>query len=168
MSNFESTWTDARCETLRILWADGLSCSQIAEKIGGMTRNAVIGKVHRMGLSGRAKSPAEPRPRKPRAQSLRVSRPQIRGNIALAQAYEFEPAPKPELVDNVTPLGQRRTLLELTEETCRWPIGDVGHPDFFFCGGQPIGGRPYCVHHSRIAYQRHVVRGGRRPSWAWG
>ena len=73
------TWTDERVETLKKLWTDGLSASQIAAELGGITRNAVIGKVHRLGLSGRAKSPssAAPRPRKPRPHShmLRVSRP---------------------------------------------------------------------------------------------
>ena len=135
------TWTDERVETLKKLWTEGLSASQIAAELGGITRNAVIGKVHRLGLSGRAKSPssAAPRPRKARPHShmLRVSRPSIRGNTALAQAYELEVELEPELVDNVIPLGQRRTLLELNEETCRWPIGDPGHPDFFFAAARP-------------------------------
>jgi GcrA cell cycle regulator len=161
------TWTDERVETLKKLWTEGLSASQIAAELGGITRNAVIGKVHRLGLSGRAKSPssAAPRPRKARPQShmLRVSRPSIRGNTALAQAYELEVELEPELVDNVIPLGQRRTLLELNEETCRWPIGDPGHPDFFFCGGQTITGLPYCAYHSRVAYQPAHLRRDRRP-----
>jgi GcrA cell cycle regulator len=160
------TWTDERVEMLKKLWADGLSASQIAAELGGITRNAVIGKVHRLGLSGRAKSPssAAPRPRKPRAHShmLRVSRPSIRGNTALAHAYEFDLEREPELLDNVIPLGQRRTLLELTEETCRWPIGDPGQPDFFFCGGQTITGLPYCAYHSRVAYQPQHMRRERR------
>jgi GcrA cell cycle regulator len=161
------TWTDERVEMLKKLWTDGLSASQIAGELGGITRNAVIGKVHRLGLSGRAKSPtsAAPRPRKPRphAQMLRVSRPSLRGNTALAHAFELEAEPEPEPIDNVIPLGQRRTLLELTEETCRWPIGDPGSPDFFFCGGQTIAGLPYCTHHSRVAYQPANVRRDRRP-----
>ncbi len=161
------TWTDERVETLKKLWTDGLSASQIAAELGGITRNAVIGKVHRLGLSGRAKSPssAAPRPRKPRphSQMLRVSRPAMRGNTALAHAYELEVEAEPELVDNVIPLGQRRTLLELTEETCRWPIGDPGSPEFFFCGGQAIPSLPYCTHHSRVAYQPANVRRDRRP-----
>src|ERR1700756_3191542 len=151
------TWTDERVENLKKLWTDGLSASQIAAELGGITRNAVIGKVHRLGLSGRAKSPtsAAPRPRKARAHShmLRGSRPAIRGNTALAHAYEVEVEPEPELVDNIIPLGQRRTILELTEETCRWPIGDPGSPEFFFCGGHTIAGLPYCAYHSRVAYQ---------------
>src|SRR3981189_3878589 len=113
-------WADERVGTLKKLWADGLSASQVAAELGGITRNAVIGKVHRLGLSGRAKSPssAAPRPRKVRAHShmLRVSRPQIRGNTVLAHAYELDVEPEPQLVDNGSPLGQRRTLLELTGE----------------------------------------------------
>src|SRR5207302_95043 len=151
------SWTDERVEMLKKLWADGLSASQIAAELGGITRNAVIGKVHRLGLSGRAKSPssASPRPRKPRAHPhmLRVSRPSMRGNVALAHAYEYEMESEPELLDNVIPIGQRRTILELTEETCRWPIGDPGTAEFFFCGGQTTTGLPYCSFHSRIAYQ---------------
>ena len=161
------TWTDERVEILKRRWAEGLSASQIAAELGGITCNAVIGKVLRLGLSGRAKSPSStaPRPRKPRAHSqmLRVSRPSVRGNTALAHAYEFDAEPEPELIDNIIPLGQRRSLLELTEETCRWPIGDPGHPDFFFCGGQAITGLPYCAYHSRVAYQPAHMRRDRRP-----
>jgi GcrA cell cycle regulator len=149
------SWTDERVELLKKLWADGLSASQIAAELGGITRNAVIGKVHRLGLSGRAKSPSStaPRPRKTRAPShlMRIPRPSMRGNTALA--YELEAEAEPELIDNVIPIGQRRTILELTEETCRWPIGDPGSAEFFFCGGNTVTGLPYCAHHSRVAYQ---------------
>ncbi len=144
-----------------------LSASQIAAELGGITRNAVIGKVHRLGLSGRAKSPSSsaPRQRKARAHPhmLRVPRPAMRGNTALAHAYEYEMEPEPELIDNIIPMGQRRTILELTEETCRWPIGDPGSADFFFCGGQTISSLPYCPHHSRVAYQPANARRDRRP-----
>ena len=66
------SWTDERVELLKKLWADGLSASQIAAELGGITRNAVIGKVHRLGLSGRAKSPSSsaPRPRKARSSGM--------------------------------------------------------------------------------------------------
>ncbi len=161
------SWTDERVETLKKLWTDGLSASQIAAELGGVTRNAVIGKVHRLGLSGRAKSPsaAPPRARKPRPHShlLRVPRPSLRGNTALAHAYEIDVEPEPEVIDNVIPLGQRRSLLELNEETCHWPIGDPGSADFFFCGGRTVSGLPYCAHHSRIAYQPPNARRDRRP-----
>jgi GcrA cell cycle regulator len=151
------TWTDERVELLKKLWSEGLSASQIAGELGGITRNAVIGKVHRLGLSGRAKSPSSsaPRPRKARAHShlMRISRPAVRGNTALAHAFDYEYDVEPEPIENVIPIGQRRTLMELNESTCRWPIGDPGSQDFFFCGGPPIGGLPYCAYHSRIAYQ---------------
>ena len=149
------SWTDERVELLNKLWADGLSASQIAGELGGITRNAVIGKVHRLGLSGRAKSPSSssPRPRKARASShlMRISRASTRGNTALAYDYDLEP--EPELIENIIPIGQRRTLLELNEDTCRWPIGDPASPEFFFCGGKPLTGLPYCSYHSRVAYQ---------------
>ena len=128
------SWTDERVALLTKLWADGLSASQIAAELGGITRNAVIGKVHRLGLSGRAKSPSSssPRPRKARSSGMmRVSRSSMRGNTALAYDYEVEP--EPELIE--IPLEQRKTLLQLTEKTCHWPIGDPGSTEFFFCGG---------------------------------
>ena len=145
-------WTEERVEMLKKLWADGLSASQIAAELGGITRNAVIGKVHRLGLSGRAKSPSSsaPRPRKPRSSTMmRVPRAHIRGNTALAYDYAVEP--EPELIE--IPVEQRKTLLQLNEATCHWPVGDPGSTDFFFCGGQANEGSPYCNYHSRVAYQ---------------
>ena len=162
------SWTDERVELLKKLWTDGLSASQIAAELGGITRNAVIGKVHRLGLSGRAKSPSStaPRPRKTRthAYMLRVARPAIRGNTALAQAFEYEVEVEAELVDNIIPIGQRRNLLELTEETCRWPIGDPAENEFHFCGRKPKFGSPYCEAHARKAYQPQPQRRDRRAA----
>jgi len=162
------SWTDERVELLKKLWADGLSASQIAAELGGITRNAVIGKVHRLGLSGRAKSAnvGVPRQRKARSPSmLRIGRNAIRGNTALAHAYDVEAESEPELLDNIIPIGQRRTLMELSEQTCRWPIGDPGSGDFFFCGGNALESLPYCAYHSRIAYQpASDRRRDRRPA----
>src|SRR3954466_10041455 len=97
------TWTDERVERLKKLWQDGLSASQIAGELGGITRNAVIGKVHRLGLSGRARAPSSsaPRVRKPRSHMMRVSRPSMRGNTALALAFEMEQQPEPEFIENI-------------------------------------------------------------------
>jgi GcrA cell cycle regulator len=160
------TWSDDRVEQLKKLWENGLSASQIAAELGNVTRNAVIGKVHRLGLSGRAKSPssAAPRQRKarPAQHMMRVARPVSRGNTALAHAYEVEMEPDPIAFDNVVPMSQRLTLLELNEATCHWPVGDPSSADFFFCGGKALGGLPYCAHHSRIAYQPASDR--RRPA----
>src|SRR5215218_10852712 len=107
------TWSDDRVEQLKKLWEAGLSASQIAAELGGVTRNAVIGKVHRLGLSGRAKSASSsaPRQRKPRtaAHVMRVSRPAAHGNTALAThthyAYEMEQDLEPDPVENVIPMG---------------------------------------------------------------
>ncbi len=110
------TWTDDRVELLKKLWMDGLSASQIAAELGGITRNAVIGKVHRLGLSGRAKAPSStaPRPRKPRppAHAFRTMRASIRGNTALATqaltAYEMDLEPDARAQRGQVPLADRR------------------------------------------------------------
>src|SRR5260370_33106940 len=133
------TWTDDRVEQLKKLWESGLSASQIAAELGNVTRNAVIGKVHRLGLSGRAKSPssAAPRQRKarPAQQMMRVSRPAARGNTALAHAFDVVMEPDPVAYDNVVPRSQRLSLLEPNGAPCHWPIGDPSSNDFFFCCG---------------------------------
>jgi len=175
------TWSDDRVEQLKKLWEAGLSASQIAAELGNVTRNAVIGKVHRLGLSGRAKSPSSAAPRQRKARPaqhmmrvsrpvsrgntalahafevelhmMRVSRPVSRGNTALAHAFEVELEPDPIAYDNVVPMSQRLSLLELNEATCHWPVGDPSSPEFFFCGGKALTSLPYCAHHSRIAYQ---------------
>src|SRR5215207_1065397 len=107
------TWSDDRVEQLKKLWEAGLSASQIAAELGNVTRNAVIGKVHRLGLSGRAKSPSSsvPRPRKtrPAQQMFRPSRPMVRGNTALAAqpSYDYDMEPEIEPIENVIPIAQR-------------------------------------------------------------
>lgn len=155
------SWTDERVELLRKLWMDGLSASQIASELSnGITRNAVIGKVHRLGLSGRVKNatPAAPRPRvqAPRPPKPAPARPMpaMRGNTALAldaQVYEA-PAPRP-IEDVVIPISERVTIMELREAMCRWPLGDPSTSDFRYCGTRSDIGASYCTHHSRMAYQ---------------
>lgn len=154
------SWTDERVELLKKLWNDGLSASQIAGELGEVTRNAVIGKVHRLGLSGRAKAaPTAPRARKPARpeREARPQRPMSHGNTALAPELddlpEEAPAPAPATQDNVVPMGTRCTIMNLTESTCRWPMGEPGTESFHFCGGKSKAGMPYCAHHARIAYQ---------------
>ncbi len=152
-------WTEDRVERLKQLWAEGLSASRIAAELGGITRNAVIGKVHRLGLSGRVKSSSggQPRPRRPRAERpQRSSTPATAGNTALKIDPKERPRPVAEpvpLEELVIPISERATILSLTETTCKWPIGDPGHPDFHFCGRKADTGIPYCAHHARIAYQ---------------
>ena len=156
-------WTDDRVELLKKLWADGLSASQIANRLGGVTRNAVIGKVHRLGLSGRATTSRSkaPRPRRrPASAPSRGSGAQYftRGNVALKAAFDAAPdldaapllAPVEELV---IPLDERASILTLKECMCKWPIGDPTEDDFHFCGREAPQGSSYCEHHARIAYQ---------------
>lgn len=158
-----SNWNDERIERLKTLWADGLSASRIAGELGGFShcgdggRSAVIGKVHRLGLAGRGRPIAAPKtPRPPRASTRKVKVvARAVGNRAL-EVHEcdvYEPPEEQAAIDNAIPLESRRTLLELTGDTCRWPVGDPG-PDLFFCGAQPIDGHPYCLRHFRAAYQR--------------
>lgn len=159
------SWTDERVELLRKLWLDGLSASRIAAELaGGVTRNAVIGKVHRLGLSGRVKAaataPARTRPTaKPTTASGRPV-PQrgpalpMRGNLAVALQARAMTAPQraPDAV--VVPMTEAVTIMELRESMCRWPVGDPSSPEFRYCGGKaPIGDGPYCAYHSRMAYQ---------------
>ncbi|RFB78606.1 GcrA family cell cycle regulator [Methylovirgula sp. 4M-Z18] len=157
------SWTDERVEYLKKLWTDGLSASQIAGELGqGITRNAVIGKVHRLGLAGREKAAAAPthaaprprvRPAAPRAPVHRSSTVSV-GNTALAVTADLVPviAPRP-IEDIVIPMSERVTLMELRESMCRWPLGDPTTSEFRFCGSKTPGVGAYCAHHSRIAYQ---------------
>ena len=64
-----------------------------------------------------------------------------------------QPDPEPEPIENIIPIGQRCSILELADDKCHWPIGDPGQSDFFFCGGKSVMGLPYCGYHARIAYQ---------------
>lgn len=152
------SWNDERVELLKKLWQDGLSASQIAAELGGVTRNAVIGKVHRLGLSGRIKSSTPSlAPRRPRA-APQPSQPRPRfatqGNVALAPSPMPEPAPAPRQAAEVMPFScERVTIMELRECMCRWPLGDPSRPDFRFCGAKSTPGAAYCDHHARMAYQ---------------
>ncbi|HEX2136739.1 MAG TPA: GcrA family cell cycle regulator [Microvirga sp.] len=159
MTDAGGTWTDERVEMLKKLWSEGLSASQIAAEIGSVTRNAVIGKVHRLGLSGRgkAKSSSHQRVKKP------VRTPSVPGAIAEQAPRStgaIAPLPlamEPESVaatdDVVVPMSERVTIMDLRESMCRWPMGDPTKAEFRFCGGRSVTGLPYCAHHSRIAYQ---------------
>jgi GcrA cell cycle regulator len=144
-------WTDERVEMLKKLWQDGLSASQIAKQLGGVTRNAVIGKVHRLGLSGRAapSKPARtvfkaPRPARPVAAAPSAPR-RIAEPVAVQQ-------PQPAPVRYVDESPGMATVLTLGAHMCKWPIGDPSLDSFTFCGRRS-GEGPYCHEHSQIAYQ---------------
>lgn len=154
-------WTNEKVDLLRQLWLDGKSASQIAAALGdGVTRNAVIGKVHRLGLSGRVKTAgsAAPRARQkspPRASSVGRSGGGFRGNAALALARDPRIDAEPEILreDVIIPMSLRVTIVELKEAMCRWPLGDPTTPEFRYCGIQTVGEGPYCQYHARLAYQ---------------
>ncbi len=153
------SWTEERVELLRKLWNEGLSASRVAAELGaGITRNAVIGKIHRLGLAERAKTANTPRARaaKQTRQPQTPQRPQapaVIGNVALALAPIAAPVAK-RGDDVVIPISERVTLMELRESMCRWPMGDPSNPEFRFCGARsPAGSGPYCAYHARVAYQ---------------
>lgn len=137
------TWTAERLERLKSCFDAGLSCAEIAARIG-VTRNAVIGKISRLNLSRLKRAPAAQPQRKGIARSRRPRFPSQR-RILMA----IRPAAEELPVDS----GQRCSLLELGEGKCRWPISDPGAADFCFCGNQPIDGLPYCAGHARMAYR---------------
>lgn len=152
-------WTEDRVAVLSKLWAEGLSASQIATKLGGVTRNAVIGKVHRLGLSGRAKPsrPARPRTKSAATARKKSTRPAIR-----RAAPRVAPAPPPPPPIEAKPManGEFATILTITDHMCKWPIGDPSKNDFRFCGRKTDPEEPYCLAHSRVAYQPSRRRGG--------
>jgi GcrA cell cycle regulator len=143
-------WTDERVELLKKLWQDGLSASQIAKQLGGVTRNAVIGKVHRLGLSGRAT------PSKPARPAFKAPRPAPRAAAPAAPRRIVQPLavarPAPEPVRYVDEAPGTATVLTLGAHMCKWPIGDPASEDFTFCGRR-TSDSPYCLEHQRVAYQ---------------
>jgi len=180
------SWTDDRVETLKRMWGEGQSASQIAKELGGVTRNAVIGKVHRLGLSNRAggTSTAEAKP------SPATATPEAKPEPAKNKPAVEEPEEEEETVASITrkaiiPAGQplppqpsaneispealasvrevekkakKISLMELTERTCKWPIGDPATDDFWFCGLAVQSGKPYCEAHVGVAFQPMSAR----------
>jgi GcrA cell cycle regulator len=153
---FEPTWTAERVELLKNGFEAGLSCRQIAADIG-VTRNAVIGKISRLNLS-RAEGGGgfSERPRERRS-GPRIQREKRVTQRQVLMALDAQPA------QEEAPLcsEQRCSLLELSEEKCRWPISNLGGADFWFCGNKPVERLPYCAGHARIAYNSSRQRGAR-------
>jgi len=207
------SWTDERVETLKKMWGEGQSASQIAKELGGVTRNAVIGKVHRLGLSNRtaaaAGGKAEAAPKQsPAADVDAADVPEVpKGPVMETQSATPKAKPKPdpdaeeveELDENGIPISAARRaiipagqplppqpsaneispealakvneveksakkigLMELTEKTCKWPVGDPATPDFWFCGLPTQQGKPYCEAHVGVAFQPMSSRRDRR------
>jgi GcrA cell cycle regulator len=194
------SWTDERVETLKRMWGEGQSASQIAKELGGVTRNAVIGKVHRLGLSNRvggkddedeapAAAPAATRPEpapRPEPPTPRAEAPRPAAAAAAAPVSNVTPLPvrksiipagqplppqpsqneiSPEALASVREVEKRArklSLMELTERTCKWPIGDPATDDFWFCGLPSLPGKPYCEAHVGVAFQPMSARRDRR------
>tara|TARA_R110002051_G_scaffold270752_3_gene331212 strand:- start:741 stop:1358 length:618 start_codon:yes stop_codon:yes gene_type:complete len=203
------SWTDERVETLKKMWGEGQSASQIAKELGGVTRNAVIGKVHRLGLSNRAgataaapskaakdkaaakpaaaKAPAKPKPAPaPKAATAAAQKKDDeeevleldengipisaarRAIIPAGQPLPPQPSANeisPEALAKVSEIektAKRITLMELTEKTCKWPVGDPATDDFWFCGLNVQTGKPYCEAHVGVAFQPMSSRRDRR------
>ncbi|SCY48944.1 GcrA family cell cycle regulator [Paracoccus tibetensis] len=200
------SWTDERVETLKRMWGEGQSASAIAKELGGVTRNAVIGKVHRLGLSNRVEevepaieAPAVAAPERP-VPAAAASRPAAAPvepepvgeapleaePVAEAPARPaFNPVPRRPIVPAGQPLppqpsaneispealasvrevekrARKLTLMELTERTCKWPIGDPATDKFWFCGLPSKPGKPYCEAHVGVAFQPMSSRRDRR------
>ena len=147
------SWNDERVNTLKKLWAEGHSASQIAKQLGGVTRNAVIGKVHRLGLSGRA-TPSKPQRttfKAPRPARAAVAAPSAPRRIA-EPVSASQPVP-PTPVRYVDERPGTATVLTLGAHMCKWPIGDPSLDNFTFCGRRSEETGPYCHEHASIAYQ---------------
>jgi GcrA cell cycle regulator len=195
------SWTDERVETLKRMWAEGQSASQIAKELGGVTRNAVIGKVHRLGLSNRVggkdedevemmpdpapaatatprapeptpitarAAPAADRPAPPPGGATITPLPVRKAIIPAGQPLPPQPSANeisPEALASVREVekkARKLTLMELTERTCKWPIGDPATADFWFCGLPAQPGKPYCEAHVGVAFQPMSARRDRR------
>jgi GcrA cell cycle regulator len=153
-------WTDERVEQLRKLHAEGLSFSQIASEIGGISRNGCIGKAGRIGLAKRGMSPPRA-PRQPRPVGVPVKRMRIdHHDGGRPKIVEETYTERPVLFE--PPIEQRKSLMQLTNKTCRFPFGDPTEPDFYFCGGHTEE-LPYCAAHARIAYKPLQERRVHRP-----
>ena len=182
------SWTDERVETLKKMWNEGQSASQIAKELGGVTRNAVIGKVHRLGLSNRnggaapasktatekaapkAKKAEAPKPAEKPAAAEAPPRPIPARRPIVPAGQPLPPQPSaneisPEALAKVSEVekkAKKLSLMELTERTCKWPVGDPATEDFWFCGLAVKPGKPYCEAHVGVAFQPMSSRRDRR------
>ena len=166
-----SFWDDEkRVKMLVALWHEGLSASQIAGRIGGCTRNSVISKTHRLGLTGANQNKTERQLRRSyRSPPQRLNsgmRKAISESCNAGKAKTGQSAPRirtepvviDETQDMAIPPHQRKSLIDLEAEHCRWPVGDPQSPEFFFCGGKRLIGSSYCEGHLQRAFQPPAVR----------
>ena len=137
------SWTEEKVKKLKELWSKGHTASQIAEALGDTTRNAVIGKAHRLNLEARAPS------KKSSQSSAPVNRPLRRGSAHISRKAKLQSI----LLDKNFEPENPKSLEELTDTTCKWPIGHPNEEKFYFCGRKPEGEFPYCKLHVLYAFQ---------------
>ncbi len=171
-------WTAEREAKAAEMWNAGASGDDISKALGGVTRSAVIGKMHRMGLGGdksralfaqhkqRQQREAE---RRRRIAARSQERPAVR-KTAIRELLERDAvSSKPQYEELQIPVAERRSILTVESHECRWPIGDPQEPDFHLCGKRKMDGVPYCEFHARRAYQplqeRNLDRKAFRPSY---
>ena len=164
-------WTEERIDLLVKLWGEGKSAAQISTEIGGVSRNAVIGKVHRLGIAVRRsdETPVDERLRDGAREGARRIRSTAVRPAERRRAPIDPPAPIRRIggmvAKRMRPRERKLTppgIMDLSESTCRWPIGDPAVPGFHFCGHYPIAGRPYCREHMLAAYMPATRNGPER------
>ncbi len=138
------SWTPEREQKLRELWKKGHTASQIANLLGDTTRNAVIGKAHRLNLNARAPS---------KNSSHKINLENNNAPEAKTQKLSRKARFKALLLDKNFEQENPKKLEELTDETCRWPIGHPYEEKFYFCGRKPLEKFPYCKLHVLYAFQ---------------
>ena len=159
----EKGWTVTRTRVAVALYNSGLSAAEVAREIGGISRNGVIGKLHRHGAAdadrkaSRAAGQARAVWRRPHSEAS------ARGPIVRLKEPPKEAPPVPSVVDQQIPVEQRRTLAQLDNACCHWPVGDPQSPDFLFCGAPKANDEkvPYCRAHLLRSQYRD---GGRRKA----
>ena len=138
------SWTEEKVSKLKELWGKGNTASQIAEIIGGISRNAVIGKAHRLNLSAKIKTRTATS-NKNFDSNMEVNNPQLkRGRKSRFKSLIIEKDFEPE---------NPKQLEELDESSCKWPIGHPDEKNFYFCGRSSLKDFSYCKLHLLYAYQ---------------
>lgn len=165
MSSRNLPWSPDRTEQLKRLWADGFSASKIACEMGLLSRSAVIGKVHRLKLAPRRTSNIlkQSKPARPTNYELALTRRLRLSKKNGATPVIVEESFVEPIIDFEIPIEQRKTILELTSYTCRFPVGDPSARDFFFCGGPTKDQSQYCAFHHQLSYERPRPHSPSRP-----
>lgn len=142
------SWTPERIADLEKLWAEGLSTAEIGRQLG-VSKNAVVGKAHRLCLPGR-QSPIDPKRRAARKPAAKAKA----GPASPHPAARPAAAPRPAAVAAQQPPTAKKRRKALSGPSCQWPFGDPRLPGFHFCGAPATAGKPYCDEHCALAYNR--------------